>query len=177
MVLLLFTSIWMSFASEKLVRKIARNGKTKSMQVETPGQAGGAACRAFTGNSSNCECDQLAAKLATSGVVSPSRIGNGTRCLPAFRAGVVTFRVFISTNLPVQVCRRSLRSNQYQAAAAANRQSGAARTKTLSPQRWCRWRKARGQVAPRSNRTRSARRQAPNYRQKSKRRGNVTAPS
>jgi hypothetical protein len=40
MVLLLFTSIWMSFASEKLVRKISRNGKPQSMQVETPGQAG-----------------------------------------------------------------------------------------------------------------------------------------
>jgi hypothetical protein len=40
MALLVFTSIWMSFASEKLGRKIERamTGEDKSMQVATLGQ-------------------------------------------------------------------------------------------------------------------------------------------
>jgi hypothetical protein len=41
MTLLLFTSIWMSFASEKLGRKIerAKTGEDKAMQAGTLGQA------------------------------------------------------------------------------------------------------------------------------------------
>lgn len=75
------------------------------MQVETRGQAAGAECCASTRDSSNCECDQLAVKLASSEAVSPSGLVTATRYLPAFRAGVATLsysypRTLSSTDLP-----------------------------------------------------------------------------
>jgi hypothetical protein len=58
MTLLLFTSIWMSFASEKLGRKVerAKTGENKAIPAETLGQAW-AGVR-LTGDSAICEGHQ-----------------------------------------------------------------------------------------------------------------------
>ncbi len=128
--LLLFTLVWMSFASEKLERWCGRRLKTN--QCRSNGRAGwGTGCCTATGNSVVRieKYNQLAVKLASSEVISAS----GLVKVIQVGAGVAIFRVSMTSKryryrFAANGCARTVLE-----AAAANRYSG---TAARRPARW-----------------------------------------
>src|SRR5260370_29817218 len=111
MILLLFTSFWMSFASEKLEGSWGKRAKTDQGRSKQQGKLGRSPERSGVNMLRPYWkfpvrigiCNQLAVKLASSEVVSPSELVTVIRYLPAFKAGAAIFSVFMSTNVTATV--------------------------------------------------------------------------